>query len=224
MKTQAVVFPEPNRVEIRDMETPDPEPDQVGIRTVFSGISQGTERWAYTGRYGHFDRDYSLQSPVQAIRDISHDPGLRETVKLKDGRAMTALEIQKEYLEACLAYAQHVDADPVTRDVLDRWWKSDRGPEAMDELRELFTAKLEETRENLLRIQTLERELVAGLEYLETCRLCGETGAVDCCVHCQQDHGVEREPMLVAGFKGARDGARRPVRPALVRVEEHHER
>src|SRR5207244_12793762 len=27
---------------------------------------------------GHFDRDYSLQSPVQAIRDISHDPTLRE--------------------------------------------------------------------------------------------------------------------------------------------------
>jgi DNA-binding transcriptional MerR regulator len=111
-----------------------------------------------------------------------------------------------------------------TRDVLDRWWKSDRGPEAMDELRQLFTAKLEETRENLRRIQTLERELVAGLEYLETCRLCGETGTVDCCVHCTQDHGVEREPMLVAGFKGARDGARRPQRPALVNVEEHHER
>ena len=70
---------------------------------------------------GYFDRDYSLQSPVQAIRDISHDPSLRETVKLKDGRAMTALEIQKEYLEACLAYAQHVDADPITRDILDRW-------------------------------------------------------------------------------------------------------
>jgi D-arabinose 1-dehydrogenase-like Zn-dependent alcohol dehydrogenase len=35
MKTQAVVFAEPNRVEIRDMETPDPGPDQVGIRTVF---------------------------------------------------------------------------------------------------------------------------------------------------------------------------------------------
>jgi proteasome accessory factor A len=30
---------------------------------------------------GCFDRDYSLQSPVQAIRDISHDPGLRETVE-----------------------------------------------------------------------------------------------------------------------------------------------
>jgi len=64
MKTQAVVFPEPNRVEIRDMETPEPGPGQVGIRTAFSGVSQGTERWALTGRYGHFDRDYSAYYPT----------------------------------------------------------------------------------------------------------------------------------------------------------------
>src|SRR6267143_1238156 len=45
---------------------------------------------------GFFDRDYSLQSPVQAIRDISHDPTLRETVKLKDGRAISALQLERE--------------------------------------------------------------------------------------------------------------------------------
>ncbi len=108
-----------------------------------------------------------------------------------------------------------------TRDVLDRWWKSDHGPEAMAELRELFNTKLEETRENIRRQQELERELVDGLAYLETCRVCGEPGTVDCCVHCTQDHGVGREPALVAGFKGTRDGARRTPRPALVHVEEH---
>jgi proteasome accessory factor A len=70
---------------------------------------------------GYFDRDFSLQSPVQAIRDISHDPTLRETVKLKDGRSMTALEIQREYLEASRNYYEHQEPDPVTRDVLDRW-------------------------------------------------------------------------------------------------------
>jgi proteasome accessory factor A len=42
-------------------------------------------------------------------------------VKLKDGRAMTALEVQKEYLDACLSYYAHQAPDPVTRDVLDRW-------------------------------------------------------------------------------------------------------
>jgi 3-hydroxyethyl bacteriochlorophyllide a dehydrogenase len=63
VKTPAVVFPEPNRVEVREMEVPPVGPDQVGIRTAFSGVSQGTERWALTGRYGHFDRDYSAYYP-----------------------------------------------------------------------------------------------------------------------------------------------------------------
>lgn len=63
MKTNAVVFPEPKRVEIQEMEVPDIGPDQVGIRTSFSGVSQGTERWALTGRYGHYDADYSAYFP-----------------------------------------------------------------------------------------------------------------------------------------------------------------
>jgi DNA-binding transcriptional MerR regulator len=111
-----------------------------------------------------------------------------------------------------------------SREALERWWQSDRGPEAMEELRTLFSAKLDETRENIRRQQQLEQELVAGLEYLETCRVCGEPGTVERCVDCTQDHGVEREPALLAGFKGARDGARRLQRPALVHVEEHSER
>src|SRR5260221_7493859 len=63
MKAPAVVFPEPGRVEIWDLEVPEPGPDEVRVRTAFSGISQGTERWALTGRYGHFDEDYSEYYP-----------------------------------------------------------------------------------------------------------------------------------------------------------------
>ena len=63
MKAPAVVFPEPGKVEIWEMEVPEPGPDQVRVRTAFSGISQGTERWALTGRYGHFDQDYSAYYP-----------------------------------------------------------------------------------------------------------------------------------------------------------------
>src|SRR5438270_9800302 len=55
-----------------------------------------------------------------------------------------------------------------TVEALERWWRSDRGPDAMEDLRALFTAKLDETRENMRRQQQLERELLAGLEYLET--------------------------------------------------------
>lgn len=105
-----------------------------------------------------------------------------------------------------------------TREVLERWSESDRGPEAMEDLRKLFSTKLEETRENIRRQQLLEQELVEGLAYLETCRVCGEPGAVDRCVTCTQDHGMPQEPALLAGFKGSRDGAPRIVPPVLVQL------
>ncbi len=70
---------------------------------------------------GFFDRDYSLQSPVQAIRDISHDPTLREAIKLKDGRTITALQMQLEYLEDATRYVDSISPDPATKDVLARW-------------------------------------------------------------------------------------------------------
>jgi 2-desacetyl-2-hydroxyethyl bacteriochlorophyllide A dehydrogenase len=63
VKTPAVVFPEPKRVEVREMDVRPVGPGQIGIRTAFSGVSQGTERWALTGRYGHFDRDYTAYYP-----------------------------------------------------------------------------------------------------------------------------------------------------------------
>jgi len=70
---------------------------------------------------GFFDRDYSLQSPVQAIRDISHDPTLREAIELKDGRTITALQMQLEYLEYATRYVDSISPDPATKDVLARW-------------------------------------------------------------------------------------------------------
>ncbi|MFB3739329.1 MAG: zinc-binding dehydrogenase, partial [Candidatus Velamenicoccus archaeovorus] len=63
MKAPAVVFVEPGRVEIREMVLPEVGPSQIGIRTVYSGVSQGTERWALTGRYNHFDEDVPAYYP-----------------------------------------------------------------------------------------------------------------------------------------------------------------
>jgi proteasome accessory factor A len=70
---------------------------------------------------GFFDRDYSLQSPVQAIRDISHDPTLKETIKLKDGRSISALQLQQEYLEYAIRYVNTVATDDESRHVVERW-------------------------------------------------------------------------------------------------------
>jgi DNA-binding transcriptional MerR regulator len=108
------------------------------------------------------------------------------------------------------------------RELVHAWWDAGHGPEAMDQLRALFKRKLEDARESLRRYQHLERELADGLAYLETCRICEVTApTARGCVHCQQDHGMEQEPALVAGLKTTSPG-RAPGRhrPALVKLDE----
>ncbi len=106
------------------------------------------------------------------------------------------------------------------REVLKNWWSAEHGTTAMADLRELFTRKLAQTREAIVRHQRLERELEEGLRYLETCETCAAPGAVQRCVHCQQDHGGAQAPALVAGIKTAPESGRRSTRPAFVRVED----
>jgi proteasome accessory factor A len=73
---------------------------------------------------GWLNGDYALHAPVDALRTISRDPTLRATVKLKDGRLLTALEIQHEYLERALRYAQSSGCDSQQRDILGRWTRT----------------------------------------------------------------------------------------------------
>src|ERR1700760_444660 len=68
--------------------------------------------------------DLTVEGPVAALRAVSHDPTLRETVTLTDGRRLTACQLQEEYLELARKYVDDrlgSDADPQTVDVLDRW-------------------------------------------------------------------------------------------------------
>ena len=105
-------------------------------------------------------------------------------------------------------------------ELLRSWWSTDLGPDAMESLRGLFQRKLEETRAALGRYQQLERELTQGLAYLETCRECATPDVtVKGCVRCGQDHGMAREPALVAGITSTRERVRRGGRGGLVRVE-----
>ncbi|WP_067429567.1 depupylase/deamidase Dop [Nocardioides jensenii] len=66
----------------------------------------------------------AVEAPVSSLRAISHDPTCRHLVTLEDGRKMTAVQLQMEYLDLA---RKHVDdrlgddADPQTRDVLARW-------------------------------------------------------------------------------------------------------
>ena len=68
--------------------------------------------------------DLTVDAAVADLRAVSHDPSLRYLVTLRDGRKMTAVQLQCEYLELARKYVEDrfgADADPVTADVLGRW-------------------------------------------------------------------------------------------------------
>ncbi|GAA1990626.1 depupylase/deamidase Dop [Nocardiopsis rhodophaea] len=73
---------------------------------------------------GFISVDLSLETPVADLRAFSHDPGLSHAARLRDGRRMTAVQIQREYLDQARKYVQDrygADVDLETADVLDRW-------------------------------------------------------------------------------------------------------
>jgi Pup amidohydrolase len=65
--------------------------------------------------------DFSLVNPVAALHEISRDVTLSAEVQLADGRAMTALQLQWEYLELARKYVDREDDTIENREVLDRW-------------------------------------------------------------------------------------------------------
>jgi Pup amidohydrolase len=71
---------------------------------------------------GALEAPVRLRDPVRAFHEISHDPSLGTTVERADGRRMTAIEIQWEYLDACRRYVkERDDTTPVVEEVLERW-------------------------------------------------------------------------------------------------------
>ncbi len=49
-------------------------------------------------------RDMTLENPIRAIREISHDITCKRRVRLQNGRDASAFEIQSEYLNRALKY------------------------------------------------------------------------------------------------------------------------
>src|SRR5215204_3746070 len=58
-------------------------------------------------------RDMTLENPIRAIREISHDMTGRRKVRLSSGKEMSALEIQREYHDRALEFADREGVSPV---------------------------------------------------------------------------------------------------------------
>ncbi len=73
---------------------------------------------------GFLGRDLLVSGPVASLRAVSHDPSLRHLLTLADGRRLTAVQLQMEYLDLARKHVEDrlgADADAQTVDVLARW-------------------------------------------------------------------------------------------------------
>jgi proteasome accessory factor A len=66
-------------------------------------------------------RDLSLENPIRAIREISHDTSCTRKVKLANGRELSALEMQTEYFEKTSRFIERRGGDDTTKLVVKEW-------------------------------------------------------------------------------------------------------
>jgi proteasome accessory factor A len=69
-------------------------------------------------------RDFTLDNPIRAIREISHDLTGRRPVRLAGGREAGALDIQREYHTRAVEHVARRGSDPVTDRVLELWGRT----------------------------------------------------------------------------------------------------
>jgi proteasome accessory factor A len=77
-------------------------------------------------------RDFSLDNPIRAIREISHDLTGRRTVRLAGGKEASALDIQREYFERAVEHVAKRSPDPMAERVLELWGRTLDAIEAED--------------------------------------------------------------------------------------------
>ena len=84
------------------------------------------------------------------------------------------------------------------RGFLESFRGEPHGPAAMEQLRSFYTEKLNETRQALARLQSLESDLERSLTYLEGCHACAPATLRSACHTCDEEHENDAPPMVSA--------------------------
>ena len=97
-------------------------------------------------------RDLTLENPIRAIREVSHDLTGRKKLRLANGREATALEIQREYLTKAADFADRRDlrTGTVAR-VLDLWERT------LDAIEQQDLAKMEREIDWAIKYRLIQR-------------------------------------------------------------------
>jgi proteasome accessory factor A len=69
-------------------------------------------------------RDLTLENPIRAIREISHDLTGTRAIRLAAGRTATALEIQREYYSRAIDFVERSGSDAESKRVLELWGRT----------------------------------------------------------------------------------------------------
>lgn len=86
------------------------------------------------------------------------------------------------------------------QNIVREWEQASSAPGAMRQMQATYRTKLEETRAQIARLRSLEAELSASLQYLETCDTCDTARLLRACSCCERHDEQTQAPELVAGF------------------------
>jgi Pup amidohydrolase len=67
--------------------------------------------------------DLSLENPVAALHDVSWDVSCRQTVRLREGRRLRALELQWEYFDLAKKFVKEAEPSAENGEIL-QWWEA----------------------------------------------------------------------------------------------------
>lgn len=146
-------------------------------------IGELCERSGRTARTLHFYEEIGLLEPASRTKG-----GFR----LYDGSALVRIQWIGRLQEIGFSL-------PEIKEFLAALQGRPDAPAMMSDLHAFYTAKLQETRAHIARLQALEGELSASLDYLRACLRCAPSTGKDSCPRCSApDHADREAPVLVA--------------------------
>jgi proteasome accessory factor A len=77
-------------------------------------------------------RDLTLENPIRAIREVSHDITGRRKVRLANGKEASALEIQQEYFSKAADFVDRRGGDATAKRVVELWGRVLHAVESAD--------------------------------------------------------------------------------------------
>ena len=111
--------------------------------------------------------------------------------RLYDGNAVARVRWIGKLHDLGLSLAQ-------IQEMVSAWEAAPSAPTAMAKMRRIYAEKLEETRAQIAHLATLERELQASMEYLDSCETCDPERIIEACSSCNHHH--DAQPDLVSGI------------------------